>query len=60
MIWLKLNWLTTKIPDLKEWEKVYFHYIIATNTIRKSTDYPYKNHVSAWYAVDKYKLGIEN
>lgn len=45
----------TAIPDLFKHEKVYFHFLVATNPVRQSSQYPDERDVSTWYAVDQFK-----
>jgi len=47
------------IPDLNEKERIYFHFIIATNPIKASTDYPDERDVSTWLAVDQSKKWLD-
>ncbi|WP_299626857.1 hypothetical protein [uncultured Tenacibaculum sp.] len=42
----------TKIPKLKKGEKLYFHYLVATNELKKSIDYPDEYDISTNFAVD--------
>jgi hypothetical protein len=44
--------LETEIPYLKKGEKFYFHYLIATNELKKSIDYPDEFDISTNFAVD--------
>jgi hypothetical protein len=41
----------TKIPELKDDERFYFHYLIATNKKKKSKDYPNEDDISTNFAV---------
>ena len=43
----------TTVPKLKGGEKIYFHYIVATNSIKQSEDYPKERDISTWLTVDK-------
>ena len=45
----------TIIPTMDNGEKIYFHFIVATNSIEASKDYPYERNISTWFAVDKSK-----
>jgi len=49
------NGFRTRVPDLIRNEVVYFQYLYALNTIKKSEMYPNENDISTWYAVDKDK-----
>ena len=42
----------TNIPDLLEGERIYFHYLVATNTKKKSIEYPDEDDISTNIAVD--------
>ena len=42
----------TNIPDLLEGERIYFHYLVATNARKKSNDYPDEDDISTNLAVD--------
>ncbi|MFD2561168.1 hypothetical protein [Aquimarina rubra] len=42
----------TKIPKLKKGEKLYFHYLVAANELKKSIDYPNEDDISTNFAVD--------
>lgn len=42
----------TTIPDLLKGEKIYFHYLVASNTKKKSKDYPDEDDISTYFAVD--------
>jgi len=44
--------LKTEIPKLKNGEKFYFHYLVATNKLKKSKDYPDEYDISSNFAVD--------
>jgi hypothetical protein len=48
----------TQVPDLLENEKVYFHFLCAFNSRKKSIDYPGEDDISTWYAVDQPKKNI--
>ena len=50
----------TTIPKLEEGEKIYFHFLVATNPIRQSKKYPDELDVSTWYAVDQSKKFLDN
>ncbi|RPD46870.1 hypothetical protein DNI29_11965 [Hymenobacter sediminis] len=54
------NGLITKIPLLKPGEQLYFHYIIAENPYRASSEYPQETDISTWIAVDQSKYQISN
>ncbi len=45
----------TVVPLLENGEKIYFHFIVATNRIKPSIDYPNERDVSTWLAVDQSK-----
>ena len=49
----------TTVPDLKESEKIYFHFMVATNSIKPSKDYPNERDISTWFAVDQYKKTLD-
>jgi hypothetical protein len=40
------------IPNLLKNEKIYFHFLVATNPIKQSQEYPRERDVSTWLAVD--------
>lgn len=42
----------TNIPELLEGERIYFHYLVATNTRKKSNEYPDEDDISTNIAVD--------
>tara|TARA_B110000967_G_C18892871_1_gene568562 strand:- start:1791 stop:2474 length:684 start_codon:yes stop_codon:yes gene_type:complete len=44
--------LQTNLPELVKGEKVYFHYLIATDKRRKSKEYPKEDDISTYLAVD--------
>jgi hypothetical protein len=44
--------LETKLPELNSGEKIYFHYLVATNKKQKSKDYPNEDDISTNFAVD--------
>jgi hypothetical protein len=44
--------LETKLPELNRGEKIYFHYLVATNKKQKSKDYPDEDDISTNLAVD--------
>ncbi len=54
----------TKIPKLKKGEKIYFHYLVATNELKKSIDYPDEDDISTnlavgypkWTLIDKLNI----
>lgn len=48
------------IPDLYKGEKIYFHYLIATNTIKRSEINPDEEDISTWYAVGQSKYFLDN
>ena len=45
----------TKIPKLFVGENIYFHYLVAINTIKPSSEYPEEQDDSTWFAVDQSK-----
>lgn len=47
--------LETKFPKLNKNEKIYFHYLVATDKRRKSKDYPDEDDISTTFAVDASK-----
>ena len=49
----------TTIPKLVEGEKIYFHFIITTNLIKSSKDYPNERDISTWFAVDQSKKSLD-
>lgn len=49
----------TVVPDLVESEKIYFHFIVATDLVRPSKEFPDERDISTWYAVDKSKLFLD-
>jgi hypothetical protein len=51
--------LQTVVPPLEAGEQFYFHYIIAENPRRNSTDYPAEPDISTWFAVDQSKSQLE-
>lgn len=46
------NGFETFVPELFENEHIYFHYLVALNTRKKSKDYPNENDISTNFAVD--------
>ncbi|MGI4870243.1 MAG: hypothetical protein ACRYFX_03580 [Janthinobacterium lividum] len=50
----------TTIPDLEDGEKIYFHFIVATNPIKPSQEYPDERNISTWFAVDQSKKSLDN
>ena len=48
----------TWVPELKENERIYFHYLAASNSRKKSLDYPGEDDGSTWYAVDQPKKNL--
>ncbi len=49
----------TIVPKLDKGEKIYFHFIIATNPIKASKDYPNERDASTWFAVDQSKKWLD-
>ncbi len=49
----------TNIPNLIEGEKIYFHFITATNSIKPSKDHPNERDISTWFAVDHTKKWLD-
>lgn len=49
----------TTVPSLKQGEKIYFHFMVAFNTIKQSKDYPNERDISTWIAVDQYKNRLD-
>lgn len=49
----------TSVPLLQKGERIYFHFIAATNTIRASRDYPNERDASTWFAVDQSKKYLD-
>ena len=45
----------TVVPHLTPGEKIYFHFLIATNTIKPSLEFQDERDISTWFAVDKHK-----
>jgi len=45
----------TIVPELNENETIYFHFLVATNTIKPNEQYPDERDVSTWYAVERSK-----
>lgn len=70
LIWDNPNYLSfteyidfgfkTTIPELYEGEKIYFHFLVATNPIKQSIQYPNEEDVSTWYAVDQSKEFLDS
>ncbi|MGZ3854327.1 MAG: hypothetical protein ACXVBX_16140 [Flavisolibacter sp.] len=50
----------TSVPLLSEGEKIYFHYMVATNVIKPSKDYPEERDLSTWFAVDQSKKFLDD
>jgi len=50
----------TVVPTLEENETIYFHFLIATNTIKQSVQYPEERDTSTWYAVEQSKEFLDN
>jgi hypothetical protein len=44
--------LKTNLPALKSGEKIYFHYLVASNQRKKSKEYPDEDDISTNFAVD--------
>jgi hypothetical protein len=49
----------TTVPILKEGERIYFHFIVATNEIKPSKDHPNERDISTWFAVDQSKKYLD-
>jgi len=49
----------TTIPILERGEKIYFHYLVATDAIRPDNQYPDQNDISTWFAVDQLKKELD-
>ena len=49
----------TTIPKLRLKEKIYFHYLIATNPIKQSLLHPNCRDISTWFAVDRSKAFLD-
>lgn len=49
----------TIVPHLKLGEKIYFHFLIAMNTVKQSADYPGELDISTWFAVDQHKQFLD-
>ena len=51
----------TTIPTLHNNEKIYFHYLIATNIIKRNLEYtsPQDIDISTWFAVDQSKTFLD-
>ena len=49
----------TTIPPLKKGERIYFHYLLATNPIKYSLEHPSEYDVSTWFAVEQSKHLID-
>jgi len=45
----------TVIPELKINEKIYFHFLVATNSLNENKEYNNSTDASTWYAVEKSK-----
>jgi hypothetical protein len=50
--------LNTTLPELRNGEKIYFHYLVATNKRKKSKYHPNEDDISTNYAVDFFKETI--
>jgi hypothetical protein len=46
------------VPELLENERIYFHFLAAGNSRKKSADYPDEDDGSTWYAVDQPKKNL--
>ncbi|WP_460675875.1 hypothetical protein [Hymenobacter coalescens] len=51
--------LRTQVPQLREGEQFYFHYILAESPRHKSTEYPDEWDISTWYAVEQSREQLE-
>lgn len=51
--------LTTQVPQLRENEQFYFHYILAESPRCKSAEYPQEWDLSTWYCVDQTREKME-
>ena len=55
-----IDWgFKTTIPILNKDEKIYFHFIVATNTIMPSKEHPNERDISTWFAVDHSKKWLD-
>lgn len=50
----------TRVPKLMTGEKIYFHFLVATNLIKQSIQHPDERDVSTWYAVEQTKKFLDN
>lgn len=50
----------TRVPKLITGEKIYFHFLVATNLIKRSIQHPDERDVSTWYAVEQTKKFLDN
>ena len=49
----------TTVQNLEQGDRIYFHYIVATNQIKPSKDYPDERDISTWFAVDQSKKNLD-
>ncbi len=49
-----------EIPALLQGEKIYLHFVVATNPIKPSIGSPDFRDISSWYAVDQYKSFLDS
>ena len=49
----------TKIPDLESSEKLYLHFLVATNYEKSKEEKSVENGISTWFAVEKSKTELD-
>lgn len=49
----------TPIPELRNTERIYFHFLVATNKIKPDIQYPNQQDCSTWFAVDQSKKFLD-
>lgn len=49
----------TTVPDLMNKERIYFHFLVASNKIKPSYRYPNERDCSTWYAVEQSKKFLD-
>ena len=49
-----------QVPNLDINEEIYFHFLVATNIIKPSVEYPNERDVSTWYGVDRSKTFLDS